>query len=495
MSHARFIQGSTMRHVTIMSLSGATGLTALFLVDMLDLFFLSLLGEKFLAAAIGYAGTILFLTTSIGIGLSIATAALVSKALGEQDKLKAKRYMVNIIVISFFISSLIALFTWLNISGLLSLIGAKGEVHHLARQYLLILVPSMPVLALAMCFGAGLRAVGDAKLSMNSTLAGGAVNAALDPVFIFLLDMGIEGAATASVFARFTILAVSIYGLVYKHDLFCRFNLDRFKQDLTNIFKIAIPAMATNLAMPVSSAFITRSIADYGDRFVAGYAIIGRIIPVSFGVVFALSGAIGPIIGQNYGARLLDRVRQSLRDAYLFATVYILAISFVIFLLQDILVTTFSATGNAALIVRFFCTFIAVSFLFNAFLFIANASFNNLGKATYSTLLNWGRATLGTIPFVIVGAQIDGVYGILAGQAIGGVLFAFLAVMLSFKNIRRIEEKSDSIEKVILVRETFDPEEVALPCALNPHSSECAQMCQIAEEAECEEHLLEEVPD
>ncbi|OED46542.1 MATE family efflux transporter [Endozoicomonas sp. (ex Bugula neritina AB1)] len=494
MPHPRFTQGSTMRHIAVMSLSNAAGISALFIVDMLDLFFLSLLGEKYLAAAVGYASTVLFLTTSIGIGISIAAGALISKSIGEKDRLRASQYLVNISVLCLIFTSIIALTVWLYIPELLTLVGAKGEVHSLAHQFLNIMVPSMPVLALAMSFGAGLRAVGDAKRSMSSTLAGGAVNAVLDPVFIFMLDMSIEGAAIASVLARVTILAISAYGVVKVHKLICHVSWPAFIKDWTTIIKIALPAMLTNLAMPISSAFITRSIAVYGDGFVAGYAIIGRIIPVAFGVVFALSGAVGPIVGQNYGAQLMGRVRKSLRDAYIFSTAYILISSGLVFLAQDYLVLLFSAKGNAAELVRFFCTYIAVSFTFSGILFVANASFNNLGKPVYSTLLNWGRATLGTLPFIFIGSKIDGAYGILTGQAIGGILFAFIALYSSFKLIDRIERNIVK-QKVENETELLKPEEIVLPCTLNPLSSECAQMCQIAEEGECKEELSKEAVD
>ena len=492
MPHARFIHGSTMKHIMTMSLSNATGITALFVVDMLDLFFLSLLGEKHLAAAVGYAGTLLFLTTSVGIGLSIATGALVAKAIGARNKPRACRYMVNVLALALILTSIIALTVRFYIPEMLSLIGAQGEVLGQAALYLNILIPSMPVLALAMCFGAGLRAVGDARRSMFSTLIGGGVNAVLDPIFIFALDMGIEGAATASVFARIAILITSAHGVINIHQLFCPFKWYRFSTDGPIILKVAVPAILTNLATPFSSAYLTRSIAEYGDGFVAGYAIIGRIIPVAFGVVFALSGAIGPIIGQNYGAKLIPRVQQSLKNAYFFSFIYITFVSILIYLLQGYLVQMFSAKDNAALLVYYFCSFIAITFVFNGWLFVANASFNNLGKPILSTILNWGKATIGTIPFVTLGASYDGAFGILLGSAVGGILFALLAVFLSFHIVHQLETTQRQKENKIITEPTIKVREIPLSCNLNPLSSDCVQMCQLAEEAECEEHLFDE---
>ena len=89
-------------------------------------------------------------------------------------------------------------------------------------------------------------------------------------------------------------------------------------------FAIGLPAMMTQIATPVGNAFVTAEIARFGDGAVAGWAIIGRIVPVAFGVIFALSGAVGPIIGQNFGARRYDRLQSTMRDSLTVTTVYVL---------------------------------------------------------------------------------------------------------------------------------------------------------------------------
>lgn len=270
-------------------------------------------------------------------------------------------------------------------------------------------------------------------------------------------------------------------------------HLNGFDSALTaRYFKIAVPAILTNMATPFSSAYVTGSIAESGDGFVAGYAIIGRIIPVAFGVVFTRPGAISPIIGQNYGARLIPRVRHSLKDACLFSFIYITFVSILIYWLQGYLVQMFSAKNNAERLVHYFCSFIAITFIFNGWLFVANASFNNLGKPILSAILNWGKATTGTIPFVALGAKYDGAFGILPGSAAGSILFALLAVFLSLQLVHQLEIKQQLKEKKIITDPAIEVREIPLASGLNPLSSDCAQMCQLAEEAECEEHLPDE---
>ncbi|MGI9487863.1 MAG: MATE family efflux transporter [Geminicoccaceae bacterium] len=422
-SGAVFTEGSVLRHISVMTATATTGLIALFVVDLIDLYFLSLLGQAELAAAVGYAGSILFFTTSICIGLAIAMAALVARAIGAGEKARAKRYVVHVSVASLLVTVPFAALVWFSIPDLLGLLGAEGRTLELAVDYLRIIVPSMPVLALAMGSGGALRAVGAARLSMASTLAGGLVNAVLDPILIFGLALGIEGAAFASVAARFAVLAVGAYGIVVQQQLLGRFKAAAFARDVRRIAEVAGPAMLTNVATPFGNAYVVTAMARFGDEAVAGYSIIGRIIPVAFGVVFALSGAVGPVVGQNFGAGKFDRIRQALIDALMLSTAVIVLASLMLYVFQDQIASVFNASSGAAGLFGFFSTWIAILFVFSGAQFIANAAFNNLGFPLWSSVTNWGRVTVGTIPLVWIGAAWLGPNGVLLGQAIGGVLF------------------------------------------------------------------------
>ncbi|MGI2167877.1 MATE family efflux transporter [Shewanella oncorhynchi] len=500
MTQAKFVEGPILRHILVMSSTAAVGISALFVVDLLDIFFLSLLGEHELAAAVGYAGSISFFTTSIGIGLSIALGALVSRSIGAKEVVLAKRLLLNSAVVTTLISVLVAAVVTTFIPELVALVGASGHTAELAASYLYILVPSLPFICLAMALGGALRAVGDAKLSMMSTLAGGGVNAVLDPIFIFMFAMGIEGAALASVLARVAVFVIAARGVVVKHKLLGHFDKAHFIADLKPIFAIAGPAMLTNVATPIGNAFVTRAIADFGDAYVAGWAVLGRLIPVAFGMIFALSGAIGPIVGQNFGAGQFDRVRESLTRAIQFCTVYVLVMSLLLFMLKSHLVSVFDMKGDSADLIHFFCSYIAVFFIFSGILFVANASFNNLGKAKYSTLFNVGKATLGTVPFVYFGALWGGVYGVLIGQILGAILFGTLGVWVAYRLVDKVAAQAqfssapnldvaNAIPRNVVLTEE---EEIAncvaqnLPSATNPLSSSCVQMAQLTEEQENE---------
>jgi len=432
----RFVHGSIWRHVAVMSGTGAIGLIAVFVVDLLNLFYLSRLGHQAIAAAAGFAGAVSFLQLSAGIGMSIGTGALVSRAIGAGRPDDARRLGMAGLFATTVIGCLIGAATLLWIDPLLRLLNATGETGELTRRFIAIVAPSVPLLAGGMCFSGLLRAAGDARGAMLITLVAAFVTAACDPVLIFALDLGLDGAAISTIISRVTMLMIGWWG-VARLGMIGRLDLPRLLTDLRVIMAVAFPAILTNLATPVAAAYTTRAMAQFGPAAVAGQATIDRIVPVAFGMIFALSGAVGPIFGQNYGARQMDRVRRCLSDSLLFV---ILTVAFAWALMaagQGVLVRAFQLSGDAEAIVRAFCSFFAGGYLFVGALFVANAGFNNLGFPLLSTGFNWGRATLGTIPFVTFGAQW-GPVGVLAGVSAGAVLFGTLAMLAAFRVVWRL---------------------------------------------------------
>jgi len=438
MNAAVFTTGSPFRHIAVMTTTASLGLMSIFLVDLADMYFISLLGEAELAAAIGYAGSILFFTMTISIGISITMSVLVSRAIGSGERERARRLTASVGLFSLCVSVPVAIGIWLAAPVLVSLLGADGRAHDLAVLYLRIVIPSMPILGLGMAAGGALRAVGDARRAMSTTMMGGLVNLILDPILIFGLGWDIAGAALASVAARLAVFATGIFWIRHAHDFALRPDLSAFRRDLGDISNVAVPAILTIMATPVANAFVTATIAGFGTEAVAGYAVIGRMMPVAFGVIFALSGAVGPIIGQNAGAGLFPRVRRTILDAILFSTSFVLTVSLMLFLFQNHIIALFDIGAEAGMLVAFFCTYTAPLFAFDGVQFVVNAAFNNLGRPKWSTAVNWAKATLGTIPFVWLGSHWFGATGALAGQAAGAVLSSMVALFLVLKMTRTL---------------------------------------------------------
>ncbi len=436
-AQAKFLTGNLFRHVTVMSLTSSVGLMAVFLVDFVDMIFISMLGKAELAAAIGYAGAILFFTTSFGIGLAIAAGALVARALGAGEDQLARERTTHALTYGLIFGVVFSIVVWLYLAELVALLGAVGETADLSVMFLTIILPSVPFLILGMMGGAILRAYGDARRAMMSTIAGGLANAVLDPILIFGLDMELTGAAVASFVARIVIAVAALYPLVRIYGGVAMPHLPGMRRDLMPVLSIAFPAILAQIATPVGQAFVTRAMAGYGEAAVAGMAIVGRMIPVAFGVVFALSGAVGPILGQNFGAGNMARVRAGFTAAIWFAAIVILAVSGLLFALRGPLAALFEADGVTRDLIYLFCGPLALAFFFPGVLFVANAAFNNLGHPFYSTFTNWGRNVVAMLPLVWLGSTLFGAPGVLIGQALSGVIFGIIAWVLALRMIER----------------------------------------------------------
>ena len=432
-AQAKFLEGNLFRHISVMSLTASVGLMAVFLVDFIDMVFISMLGKAELAAAIGYAGALLFFTSSFGIGMAIAAGALVARALGAGDAELAKRRATNTLIYGVLFGAVFSAIVWFNLRPLSAMLGASGETLELSVSYLAIIIPSLPLLIFGMVGSAVLRAYGDARRAMMATVWGGLVNAVLDPILIFGLGLELTGAALASVAARAAIAWFGIVPLIRAHQALAKPDPRELPHDLMPVAAIAAPAILTQLATPLGQAYVTRAMAEFGEAAVAGMAIVGRMTPVAFGVLFALSGAVGPIIGQNFGAGRQDRVRESFRDAMVFCALVVVIVSLILYALRGPVVQLFEADGITKELVFLFCGPLALAFFFNGVIFVTNAAFNNLGHPFYSTWINWGRHTLGTVPLVILGAAWLGAPGVLIGQAAGGVIFAGIAVVLALR--------------------------------------------------------------
>ncbi|MDR3461213.1 MAG: MATE family efflux transporter [Beijerinckiaceae bacterium] len=438
----KFLTGSTMRHVFVMSAAGAAGLMSVFFVDFLSLLYVSRLGDASLTAAVGYASQIIFLVISLNIGFSIAIGALVSRALGAGDRPRARRLALSGIVHMAVVSGGLSLLAMPFARDILELLGAEGAVLEAATTYLRIILPAGVCLGLGIGLASVLRAAGDARRAMFVTLGGAIVTACLDPIFIFGLHLGLYGAGAVLVISRFVLMGIGWHGAVTVHDLVARPRLRWVIEDLRPMMTIAVPAILTNLATPVSSIYIMRIVSQFGAETVAAFAIIDRVTPLAFGALFALSGSVGPVMGQNFGARQYGRVRQVLTDCLILSAGYVVLVSAALWLLSPVLAVVFDAKGETANMLRFFCNYGGALWFFLGAIFVANAAFNNLGAPYLSTVFNWGRATLGTIPFVTIGAARFGPEGSYAGIIAGAALFGVAAVGAAYVVIARLPRAS-----------------------------------------------------
>jgi putative MATE family efflux protein len=438
MSEGRFLSGSTMGHVVRMTATGALGITFVFLVDAVNLVWVAQFGDPRLVAAIGFAFAIQFFSVSSGVGLMIACTALVSRSIGARNRERARTQAGAAMAIAAAFQAAVAALIVLFRHDLVALAGASGETAALAARYLAITVPSLVFMALGLIASGVLRADGFGAKAMYITLISGAVLMVVDPILILGLRLGLDGAAIGLLLFRIALMGLGLYFAVYEQRLVVWPGAREALRSAWPYLVIAIPAIATQMATPAGNYLLTIVMAPFGDDAVAAWAVVGRLSVLAFGGIFALSGAIGGIFGQNYGAGYMARVRSTYRDALVFCLVYTLAMWAVLCVLTPFVAGLFGLSGQGADVLYAFTSVGVGGFVFVGALFVSNAAFNNLGKPARSTLLNWMKEAALGWPAAVAMAGSYGASGVIYGQAAAGAVGGTAACIWGWFYVRNL---------------------------------------------------------
>ncbi len=427
-----------MGHVVRMTGTGAFGITFVFLVDAANLLWISQLGQPQLVAAIGFAYAIQFFSVSSGVGLMIAATALVSRRIGEGDRAAARRQAGAALAISVVVQAAIATLVFAFRHDLVAMAGATGETARLSARYLGQTIFSLVPMAVALTASGTLRAEGFGAKAMYVTLCSGMVLMVLDPIFIVVWGMGLDGAALGLVLFRFSLMGLALFFAAYQHDLIARPGWEAVRSTWRPYMGIAIPGIATQMATPAGNYILTAVMAPFGDDAVAAWAVVGRLTVLTFGGIFALSGAIGGIFGQNFGAGYYDRLRSTYRDALVFCVIYTLVAWALLWSLTPLVISGFGLTGQGAEVLRAFTSLGVGAFVFVGALFVSNAAFNSLGRPAWSTLVNWVKDGALSWPAATLLVAPFGAAGVIYGQAVAGAIMGVLAAAWGWRYVARL---------------------------------------------------------
>jgi Na+-driven multidrug efflux pump len=207
---------------------------------------------------------------------------------------------------------------------------------------------------------------------------------------------------------------------------------------------VAGPAIATQMSTPAGNCLLTIVMARYGDEAMAAWAVVGRLTVVVFGGVFALSGAIGGIFGQNYGAGQMDRVRSTYRNALLFCLIYTLVAWGLMLIATPHVIAAFGLTGVGRDVIGAFTLVGVGGFVFIGALFVSNAAFNNLGRPAWSTLVNWSKDGILSFPAAALLAGWFGATGVIYGQAVAGAVMGVIAATWGWFYVKGLRGPQDA---------------------------------------------------
>ena len=455
---AKLLQGPVGKTLISLAMPMAFGIAAIILFTVVDTFYVGRLGAEQLAA-MGFTFPISYIVMSIAMGLSVGTSSTIARAIGEGHQLRVQRLTTDGLGLAFVIVTCFSLIGLTNLNTIFSMIGAKGEILELISDYMIPWCLGVGLLVIPMVGNGALRATGDTKTPATIMVIAGIVNIVLDPFLIFGIGpfprLELQGAALATVVSWGVTFTASLWilgkreGMIRLPIFDPKHTFDSWKQ----ILHIGVPAAGANMMEPLSMAVITRMISEYGKEAVAAFGVGGRLEALSLIGIWALSMAMTPFVGQNFGAGNCDRVRAALRFGVKFSLVWGGVTFTVLYFLSGIIAPIFNDDKAVIASVILFLQIIPISYAMYGISTLVNSTFNALGKPLQASLVIILHLFVFVLPLAYLGSKVYGLKGIFVGIAVGNAAVGIIAYLMVQKFLLRIEtdgqsKVTDAIESV-----------------------------------------------
>jgi len=436
--------GSTLKKMTIPMIYG---MVLLMTFNLVDTFFVGLLGTQPLAA-ISFTFPITFTVISLTIGLGIGTSAVIAKALGKGDKESAKDSGTAALYLAAVVVALLSYIGYLFIDEMFLMLGASNKMLPLIHQYMDVWFIGSVCLIGPMIGNAILRASGDTKTPSIIMGSAGLINAILDPILIFgfgpIPAMGIEGAAIATLISWIfgCGLVINIVArrrqLVHTHLI----PLKEFINSCKGILHIGLPAAGANMLTPIAAAILTAIVANYGESAVAAFGVGSRIESIACLVVLALSMTLPPFISQNFGAGNMHRVEESFKTTVKFVMLWQTLIYGLLVLIAPYIADAFAKEQAVADIIALFIYILPLGYGLQGIIILTNSSFNALHKPMVALILSIIRLFVCYVPAAYIGSVLFGLQGFFFGALLGNFVMAGISYRLFSKQFSdNIDEK------------------------------------------------------
>lgn len=411
-------------------LAGAMGIV---MFNVVDTFFVGRLGALELAA-MSYTFPVVIVAGSIASGLGVGASAHVSRALGAGDRPTAERLTLHAHLLGFAVVVVISLIGLFTIDPFFTALGAQREIMSLIRDYMVVWYIGMPFVVLPMIGQNILQATGDSKTPSLVIVFAVTLNVILDPLLIFGLGpfpaLGIQGAAIATVIARGSTAVIVLAAIIFRERLFPKDpQYSRFFESTQQMLFVGIPAVLTNLALPVSMAVVTRLVSVYGADAVAGFGVATRLESFSLVFTFALSMVFTPFVGQNLGAGRIDRGRTGHKVAAGMSLAWGGMVAVIFALWGQQIATIFNDTPAVVATTARYLWTLAPSFGLMGVVTVSAAAFNGLQRPFSAAAVAFLRLVGLYIPLAIVGRAVAGLPGLFAGLAAGNIVAGVVAYL------------------------------------------------------------------
>jgi putative MATE family efflux protein len=372
----------TIYHLTIPMIFGIMGLI---IFNLVDTYFVSMLGTAPLAA-LSFTYPVVLTLNSITLGIGVGTSSVVSRAIGENNKEHIKRYATDSLVLGTIIAAFFVVAGLMTIDPLFKLLGADSVTLPLIRSYMRIWYIGTVFVVIPMIGNNTIRALGDARTPSVIMVVAASVNSVLDPILIFGLGpfprLEVAGAAIATVLSRMITFSVALYVLSRREKILSmkKTSLRRVLESWKKILYIGVPNALIRIIQPIGVGIITGLMARFGMEAVAGFGIAAKVERFAIVIIGALVAILVPFFGQNYGARRYDRIKEGLKVSSKLIVVSSVIIYGILLLFSRQIGLIFSDDPLVIDVFKSYITLVPLFYAAYGFQLMGNSFFNAINK-------------------------------------------------------------------------------------------------------------------
>ena len=410
--------------------------------NLVDAYFVGGLGESQMGAI-----SVVYPLGQVVVGLGLlfgnGAASYISRLLGRGDKENADKVASTALYSSVSVGAVIIIISMVFLHPILKLLGATDSILPFAATYAGIYIVSCIFNVFNVTMNNIVTSEGAAKTTMCALLTGAVLNIALDPLFIYVFDLGVAGAAIATAISQVVSTCVYLTYIFRKKSVFhfrvkdCTYT----KETMSEIFKIGIPTLVFQILTSVSISLINNAAGDYGDSAIAGMGVVTRLISMGSLSVFGFIKGFQPIAGYSYGAKKFDRLREAIKTSILWSTAFCVIFGVILALFPTAIVSQFTK-GDAEMIRIGAASLRAngISIMLFGFYTVYSSLFLALGKGREGFILGACRQGICFIPVILLLPMVWGLNGIMYAQPIADVLSAVITVFMAIPLHKKLNE-------------------------------------------------------
>ena len=410
--------------------------------NLVDAYFVGGLGESQMGAI-----SVVYPLGQVVVGLGLlfgnGAASYISRLLGRGDKENADKVASTALYSSVSVGAVIIIISMVFLHPILKLLGATDSILPYAATYAGIYIVSCIFNVFNVTMNNIVTSEGAAKTTMCALLTGAVLNIALDPLFIYVFDLGVAGAAIATAISQVVSTCVYLTYIFRKKSVFhfrvkdCTYT----KETMSEIFKIGIPTLVFQILTSVSISLINNAAGDYGDSAIAGMGVVTRLISMGSLSVFGFIKGFQPIAGYSYGAKKFDRLREAIKTSILWSTAFCVIFGVILVLFPTSIVSQFTK-GDAEMIRIGAASLRAngISIMLFGFYTVYSSLFLALGKGREGFILGACRQGICFIPVILLLPMVWGLNGIMYAQPIADVLSAIITVFMAIPLHKKLNE-------------------------------------------------------